>query len=309
MYDRKMIESHFHVKLSRTTTEGYEDAMYPLMPYYKWERVPGPSKPMEYEQLMPQASLTKWLYSHFLKICIPYKRGPAFDQVYAPLNLTMFMRILVHVSELGYPAHWLFTLINNLLGGEVTTTARAPRRYVLKTQDVDKAYHLRKMSVEPCKMEFATLISLWQSLLPFGLITSNNVLAPIEEIQEHTVEFPPFSHPESSYVPHFMLVFWNRQKLEEPPANIWSLLLDDETGDTTTSARSARSEAVRIVTTSQWSTDRDAATFWLRRSDMAEMVRDDWLLYVWQTDFWDRQSSGLSLKSAEVTSRPFGDAE
>ncbi|KAK8085415.1 hypothetical protein PG997_006686 [Apiospora hydei] len=261
MYDRKRIESHFHVKLSVTTPEEYEDDMYPLMPYYKWERVTAPPKTLKFEELMPQASLTRWLYSHFLKICLPYERGPAFDLVYAPLNLTMFMRLLVHVSELGYPAHWLSTLINNLLGGEVTTTARAPRRYVLTTQDVDKVHPPRKVSVKPWTMEFAALISLWQHLLPFGLISSSHLLAPLDEMHEYTVKFPhPFFHPESGHVPHFMLVFWNQQKLESPLQ---------------TSARFVRSEVVRVVTTFNWSTDARAATFWLRRGDMAEMVGQD----------------------------------
>ncbi|KAK8115740.1 hypothetical protein PG984_012242 [Apiospora sp. TS-2023a] len=309
MYDRKLIESHFHVRLSSTTPEGYEDAMWPMMPYYKWERVTPPLKNMSFDELMPQASLTKWLCSHFLKICLPYKRGPAFDLVSAPLNLTTFVRLLVHVSEIGYPAHWLSALVNNLLSGQVTTTARAPRRYVLRTRDVDKVYPAQKVSVEPWKMELAALISLWQPLLPFNLVTSSDMLAPAHEIHEYTVQFPDFFHRESPYVPHFMLVFWNQHKLEQPPANIRSLLLEDEDGDTTTSARFVRREVVRVVTTFNWSTDHRAATFWLRRGDMEEMVRDDWLLYVWRTDFWDKQSSGLSLISAEVTSRPFRGAE
>ncbi|KAK8014313.1 hypothetical protein PG990_007609 [Apiospora arundinis] len=208
MYDRKLIESHFNVKLSRTTPEGYEVAMYPLMPYYKWERVAAPSKSMEFGDLMPQPQLAKWLHAHFLKICLPYKRGRAIDLV--------------------------------------------------------------------------------------------------DEVHEYQVKAPSFFHRESGYVPHFMLVFWNQKKLDAPSmADIRPLLLDNETGNTTTSARYVRREVVRVLTTFKWATDPRTATFWLRRGDMEVMVREDWLLYVWRTDFWDRQSGGVSLKSAEVTSRPF----
>ncbi|KAK8098145.1 uncharacterized protein PG998_013631 [Apiospora kogelbergensis] len=255
-----LIETHFHVKLSRNTPEGYSDAMYPLTTYYKWERVAAPSKAMEFGELMTQARLAKWLHSHFFKICLPYERGPAFDLVYAPLNLTVFMRLLVHVSELGYPAHWFSKV---------------------------------RVSVEPWKMEVAALVNLWQPLFPFGLVTtstdSGKMLAPMDEINKYTVKFPPFF------------------QAGEPPDDIRPLLLDDETGDKTASADYARSEVVRVVTTFKWSTDSRTATFWLREGDMTEMIRENWLLYVWRTDFWDRQStSGLGLKDADNTSGPFG---
>ncbi|KAK8054208.1 hypothetical protein PG996_013509 [Apiospora saccharicola] len=84
------------------------------------------------------------------------------------------------------------------------------RKQVLKPQDIDKAYPPRKMSVEPWRMEFAALVSLWQPLLPFGLVTPSDLLTPADDIHEYTVKFPPFFHHESSHVPHFMLVFWNQ---------------------------------------------------------------------------------------------------
>lgn len=285
--------------------------MYPLTTYYKWERVAAPSKAMEFGELMTQARLAKWLHSHFFKICLPYERGPAFDLVYAPLNLTVFMRLLVHVSELGYPAHWFSKVVSDLLSGVLTTTARAPRRYVLKMPGINKQYPLQRVSVEPWKMEVAALVNLWQPLFPFGLVTtstdSGKMLAPMDEINKYTVKFPPFFRPQSGYVPHFLLVFWDQQKLESPPDDIRLLLLDDETGDKTASADYARSEVVRVVTTFKWSTDSRTATFWLREGDMTEMIRENWLLYVWRTDFWDRQStSGLGLKDADNTSGPFG---
>lgn len=57
-----------------------------------------------------------------------------------PLNLTIFLRLLSHISKLGYPAHWLSHVVNSLLKGEITTIARAPRRLVLLQKDVDEAH-------------------------------------------------------------------------------------------------------------------------------------------------------------------------
>ncbi|KAG6364994.1 hypothetical protein INS49_006599 [Diaporthe citri] len=77
---------------------------------------------MTFEQLMPKPKLTHWLHAHFLKLCFP---NP-LTLVYAPLNLAVFLRLLVHVVELGYPAHWSSALLAALLEGEIATTARAP---------------------------------------------------------------------------------------------------------------------------------------------------------------------------------------
>ncbi|KAK7975788.1 hypothetical protein PG989_014251 [Apiospora arundinis] len=194
----------------------YEVAMYPLMPYYKWERVAAPSKSMEFRDLMPQPQLAKWLHAHFLKICLPYKRGRAFDLVDAPLNLTVFIRLLIHVAELGYPAHWLSKLVGELQ----------------RLGDDDGQGASERRAQAP---------------------GYNQGLAPPKDLGR---------------------------------------ALEDGTGDTTTSARYVRREVVRVLTTFKWATDARTATFWLRRGDMEEMVREDSLLYVWRTDFWDRQSGG-----------------
>ncbi|KAK6845943.1 hypothetical protein PG987_001131 [Apiospora arundinis] len=216
MCDRELIKSHLNVKLLRTTPEGYEVAMYPLMPYYKWERVAAPSKSMEFRDLMPQPQLAKWLHAHFLKICLPYKRGRAFDLVDAPLNLTVFIRLLIQVAELGYPAHWLSKLVGELQ----------------RLGDDDGQGASERRAQAP---------------------GYNQGLAPPKDLGR---------------------------------------ALEDGTGDTTTSARYVRREVVRVLTTFKWATDARTATFWLRRGDMEEMVREDSLLYVWRTDFWDRQSGG-----------------
>lgn len=130
MYDRKLIQSHFQFKL---TTEPPKDQAGPmlLMEYLLWEHIP--QKPLTFEQLMPQTKFFHWLHSHFLKFCLPYPRcrGDGDPKlIYSPLNMTMFLRLVMHVSELGYPAHWISNLIEAILSGKITTTARPPPEQV-----------------------------------------------------------------------------------------------------------------------------------------------------------------------------------
>lgn len=298
MYDRNLIRSHFHLKLSAATPEGVDDFTgppFPLMQYLLWEHIE--PKKMTFEQLMPKPTLTHWLHALFLKLCLPYPRAKHdFTLVYAPLNLTVFLRLLVHVADLGYPAHWLSALVNALLEGEIVTTARAPRRLVLRPEDVDAVHPSRKMCTKPWALELATLVSLWQGVLPFGLLAPARLVPQPGDVVEYTVSFPPF-RVEFPHVPHFMLVFYNEVKSGKPPKQLRKLLLDDETG-----ARELASErvGVRVLTTFRWTTTDKSVTFWMHKYAFEEMVAENWRLCLWRTDSWERVTEALELRKAQV---------
>lgn len=77
---------------------------FPMLNYFLWERTT--SQQMTFEQLMPKQKLLRWLHALYLKLCLPYPRaqkGYAF--VYAPLNLTVFLCLLLHAASLGYPGY------------------------------------------------------------------------------------------------------------------------------------------------------------------------------------------------------------
>lgn len=299
MYDRNLIKSHFHLKLSVDTPVDDDDLMsppFPLMDYLLWERIE-PRK-MTFEQLMPKPKLTHWLHAIFLKLCLPNpRRKQDFTLVYAPLNLTMFLRLLVHVAELGYPAHWLSALLTALLEGEIATTARAPRRVVLHPEDVDAIHRSRKMCTKPWALELATLVSLWQGVLPFGLLAPARLVPPPRDVVEYTIMFPPF-RMECPHVPHFMLVFYDEVRFGKPPKELRSLLLDDETGDD--GLASERAGAVRVLTTFRWTARDQSVTFWMHEHAYEGMAAENWRLYLWRTDSWERVSEALHLRKAQV---------
>lgn len=301
MYDRNLIRSHFHLKLSADTPGeegGFMGSPFPLMEYLLWERIE-PRK-MTFEQLMPKPKLTHWLHALFLKLCLPSprrKHDPTL--VYAPLNLTVFLRLLVHVAELGYPAHWLSALLTALLEGEIATTARAPRRVVLRPEDVDAIHPSRKVCTKPWALELATLVSLWQGVLPFGLLAPARLVPPPRGVVEHTVMFPPFfSRTECPNVPHFMLVFYDEASFGKPPKGLRSLLLDDERGED--GLASERAGAVRVLTTFRWTTKDQSVTFWMHEDAYEGMVAENWRLYLWRTDSWERVGEALELRKVQV---------
>lgn len=301
MYDCNLIRSHFHLTLSAVTpeSEGVDDLIgppFPLMEYLLWERIE--LKKMTFEQLMPKPKLTHWLHSLFLKLCLPYpRRKQDFTLVYAPLNLTIFLRLLVHVADLGYPAHWLSALVNALLEGEIVTTARAPRRLVLRPEDVDAMHPSRKVCTKPWALELATLVSLWQGVLPFGLLAPARLVPQPGDVVEYTVSVSPF-RLDCPHVPHFMLVFYDEARSGKPPKQLRKLLLDDETG--AGELASERAGAVRVLTTFRWTATDKSVTFWMHKHAFEEMEAENWRLYLWRMDSWERVTEALELQKAQV---------
>ncbi|EGG07424.1 uncharacterized protein MELLADRAFT_85823 [Melampsora larici-populina 98AG31] len=302
MYDRKLVRSHFQLELS-IVTPANEEGPSPLMRYLRWERIP--QKLLTFEQLMPQAKLLHWLYTHFLKICLPYPRKSTTDPglIYAPLNMTAFLRLLEHVSELGYPAHWISNLIDSILSGKIITTARPPPRQVLTPQDVDTVYPARAFCTTPWILEFATLAGLWRTILRAGLVVSSAVPRSGDVVQ-YIVKIPC---PKlwDGQVPHSMLVFCDENAFGSLPKNIRSILNDDGS-DLDVKSRALRHN-VRCVSTFYWSVKAQEATFWITKDAFEEMK--GWNVYIWSTASWEKGGGGVKLGNAVVKNRSWGEWE
>ncbi|KAI1780638.1 hypothetical protein F4818DRAFT_451060 [Hypoxylon cercidicola] len=303
MYDRATIQKHFQVKLSKSTKFHRMSLPYCMSYYHGWARCQNGASPLE--QLMPQPRLSKWLLAHFLKICLPFPRPAVYDDnlVYAPNNLTVFMRLLVQMAEVGYPGHWLSSIITSLSSGSVTTTARAPQKYVLDRAAVDAVYPSRTMSVKPWTAEFTTLVTMWRGVLPFAVVTPSGILPSPEIITEYSIYIPPHRSEEAHQsegieVPHFTLVFWNDGKYDKPPRFLRPILLDDEEGDTTTSAQKIRSDGIVMLGTFKCSLKECTATFWLRSDVVDVMLKEDWKICIWRIDAWTPFSRVVSMKNA-----------
>lgn len=105
--------------------------------YWTWELSP-PYEDAE-PALLTRNGLTHWLHAHLLKLVLPYPRPPPGPTtVLAPLNVSVFFRLVVHLAERRiYPGHWLGAVLAGVAAaadadgsGRFTTTARAPTRDV-----------------------------------------------------------------------------------------------------------------------------------------------------------------------------------
>ncbi|KAI1766876.1 hypothetical protein GGR53DRAFT_528115 [Hypoxylon sp. FL1150] len=315
MHDHAEIHKHFLVK--KRMSMFFLD----MRDYVRWERCQNGALPLE--QLMPQKDLSKWLLAHFLKICLPSDRPAdgSYKLVFAPNNMTVFIRLLVQMVEVGYPGHWLLPIISSLAAGSITTTVRAPwadeldsaadfepttiiarRPEMLDRVTVYEEYPSRTISVKPWTAEFTTLVTMWRGVLPFTIAAPSGMLPSPGTITEYAVHIPYSYHRiwenTKITVPHFALVFWNSAKYDEPPNQLRKVLLDDEKGDTTTSARKIRSNGIVMLSTYKWVRKTATATFWLRSDVVDNMLKENWKVCFWRIDNWKQLVPEISLKDA-----------
>lgn len=234
--------------------------------------------------------------------------------VHSPLNLTVLLYLIVHLSEMGYPAHWLSGVLAALCRSEAgaasfTTTARPPRRSVISPLDVDAVFPSREIDIAPWREEFSTLISLWAGLLPFGLVMPPGTMVPPSDIAEYTVTFQGFMDHDPRR-PHFVLVFWNVDDAEVPPMSSdelwWTVNHDNEIieqSDFPTETIRYNLGRFHIFSAVHYTTVSRTATFWSRVDFVDRMRAEDYAVFLWRIDTWTRVSEGVCVKQGVTMKR------
>ena len=91
-----------------------------LAKYLQWSFTS--HEPLAFSELLPRPKLNSWLFTIFFKIAIPVNRKSQdwhHTLIYAPLNLTIFFRLLIHLHQVGYPSHWLSDVLVQILENQV----------------------------------------------------------------------------------------------------------------------------------------------------------------------------------------------
>ena len=299
-----------HFRLKRVPPKSAPFPPHPYGPffdesYFVWQlEPPGYGTRLPWEKLMSRAQFERWLYGFFLKICLPYPRTVLNDDgapVHAPLNLTVFFRLISHMYEVGYPAHWISGVLNAICEGTISTTTRAPMTEVVTPQEVDAVWPARKINVAPWKAEFTTLLSLWRHLLPFGIpLTSSGSNKPavvaVDGICKYRVKMPRI-RGDQLREPRFQLVFWDMAQGRMPPRQLRTLLSDDERGDGAQTAIDTRNKGIHVVSAFTCEADTQSVSFWLRKDVVDDMLKGpgDWRAYIWRTDNWEKLTDGVPI--------------
>ncbi len=215
-----------------------------------------------------------------------------------PLNLTAFLRLLIHLHSLGYPSHWLGQVLGDILSDKLMTTARSPQDCPVGLDQAMKRWPAQKLPATAFLAELSTLTAQFLQVLPFAVIVKDGVIPMAEAIRECTIRWTHGSEPavawKDAWRADFVLAFCkmdvyiNAQHEYPDPEmrnarKLRQTLVHPELSGKVKGA-------VHIVTTWRWSTKENAATFWLREDVLTEMMKDQGgfgrRVEVWRTDDW-----------------------
>lgn len=287
--DAAELERLFHVRLEPPHDLG---GFPSLAQYVKWHHHVVPNS---FSNLLSRQQFEAWLYRLFLKMAIPIKREMRHPTlIYSPLNLAAFLRLCGHLHSVGYPAHWISGVLDELLSGTIRTTARPPRTDPLAIEEADAKMPMLKQCTKPFVAELTTLMSLWQFALPFGVLSKE--IPDVQKVHRYELEFPK-CEDFFGETPVFVLVLFHLKTLPgEAGDNLRPVLLDDELADTWPKAREARETSLHVITTWKWKRTTKTATFWLREDVIDACQGNEWGLAIWRTDSWIMHSGPRGLK-------------
>lgn len=260
----------------------------PLVEFLQWQRIT--SNPFQFDQLVPRQKLTHWLYALFFKLAVPHRREARGDSIiFTSLNLTAFLRLLIHLHSIGYPSHWLSGVLLDILQNNVKTTARHPETYSLTVEEVRRRNPLKKLSTAPFAPEMRALTSVFQPLLPFAVLDPN--LLTSDRIFQCSIVFKDLYYFDTSR-PDYIIVFRHKKLNKDfraaPGTDVLRPVLISDADNRTTIGK-AREEGLCVISTFKWDRPTATVSFWLGENDLEVFLGEGenaWEGYIWRTDYW-----------------------
>ncbi|KAH6667869.1 hypothetical protein B0J14DRAFT_173776 [Halenospora varia] len=273
--------------------------------YYAWSQaqlVRSWSKESKFSNLVSRVEFTKWFYGLFWRVVLPFKQSlePKTRIIFSPCNMSIFLRLANHMVSLGYPAHWFSEVFHSIISGSITTSARAPYASPLKASEVNRPHTTRRLCTSPFKHELATLMRIFEPLLPFQL--SESLVPEKEDIYRYNFHLPGYnsSNPQPSCL---ALLFMSHKYTSSIPDNAATdrlkfyprTLLDPAADESESSLKSSQYEVLRQNGLVLWSSfafdvEKKVVSAWMgeRFVDMTcGMDGDQWTVGLFRTDIWE----------------------
>jgi hypothetical protein len=126
--------------------------------------------PRPIAELATRAELTRWLTRVLLYTCVPGTPGMQVVRVRMPNNLVAFIRLLVHLHAVGYPAHWLAEFLQTVLSDTlVTDVVPYTGTFPIPLSDLGRSVPARRVRLDPWLAELENVLVAGKVGLPFAV--------------------------------------------------------------------------------------------------------------------------------------------
>lgn len=272
--------------------------------------------------LLPRQPFCEWFYAMFLKLALPFPCGPRHSSyfIYSPLNLTILFRLIPHLRSLGYPTHWMSSVLIAVITNTVTTSSRPPRSIPQKPADVEKFHPNKPLVTSHLKDETATLVQLFSPLLPFSIPKS--LLPSLDTIYQYSIHFPHYNGmmPAPSCL---ILVFWDPNLYDEilefegddaafdPTYNFRDLLDPRPLNELHRRAKGPANQRFKQEGSVVWGTfefqvDTKKAKVWMPCDLVDNMVEKGWVVGMFRTDLWNAALTDVEEELGNVVEKGQG---
>ncbi|RDX52493.1 hypothetical protein OH76DRAFT_161993 [Lentinus brumalis] len=184
---------------------------------------PSPSLPRPLAKLATREELTTWLTRLLFNTLIPGKLPPPPGKLRLPHNIVAFFGILMYLSRIGYPGHWLSEFLERILSGRmVSNVTPYTGEYPIPVEERTRRVPSRTVRTDPWLVEFETIIATAYYAIPFPV---SSALAPDFSnnpddiaLWEAEVRRAPSYKPSedihnTAYEPRVQLLFYRSDKL------------------------------------------------------------------------------------------------
>lgn len=197
------------------------------------------SLPRPMDQLPSREELTSWLNRVLINILAPSKTGSGmlnWVRVRYPNNLTMFVRLLMRLHEIGYPSHWLSEYLHVVISdGLVTDVVPYLGDAPIPLSHMQKRGARRQVNLDPWRVELETILALGYEAIPFPVPLPDDFARTHNDIATFEAPAPPCSMMTMAnmycYDPVFTLIFFksearNMNLFRELPPKFMSEILE-----------------------------------------------------------------------------------
>ncbi|CAA7271282.1 unnamed protein product [Cyclocybe aegerita] len=264
--------------------------------------------PRPLASLASREHFLSWLTNLLVYHVVPGKAQPRPNTVKQPNNLVCFVRLLVELRNVGYPAHWLSEFLQGVLSGTLTTDRLAYKKELPRpVSEMQERTAVHRVRLDPWHAELEMILASARHGLPFAVNLPEGYASSVDNIGYFKASVVPnmafgssFGLPPQDNV--VALLFYTTASELHPRS------VDDFLGSlhaVVDGATIPPPGMFHIFTTQEFVDLNMREVRWrMSKSLAAKMRRERWSMVLWRMDFYVCTTSPCSAISWQNVDSP-----